>query len=311
MNKLICIVGPTASGKTALAVRLAKAFGTEVISADSMQIYRYMDIGTAKPTAEEMDGVPHHMLGIIDPGEKYSAAQYAVDAGKCADDISARGMIPIVAGGSGLYLDSLIGTVQYEPEPEHDEIRRELYAQADAEGDAAMYARLKEIDPDTAGHIHENDRRRVLRALEVYLLTGEKPSVRARRAASAPRRYQAIKLGLWWPRDELYRRIDKRVEIMFENGLIDEAKRIYESFPSATSGQAIGYKELFSYFEGKVSLEEAKENIARESRRYAKRQLSWLSRDGQVFFTDAHDADALYKAVFNLTRDFVTFCNTF
>lgn len=308
MTNLICIVGPTASGKTALSVRLAQTLGSEIISSDSMQIYRYMDIGTAKPSMEERAGVPHHMLDIIDPGESYSAAQYAVDAGKCADDITARGMIPIVAGGSGLYLDSLIGALSYEPEPDHTELREELYALADREGDSAMHARLALVDPESAARIHENDRKRILRALEIYMLTGEKASVRAKRAAAAPRRYRALKIGLSWPRAELYDRINRRVDIMFENGLVEEAKAIYERFPTVTAGQAIGYKELFAYFEGKCSLEEAKEKIAMESRRYAKRQMSWLARDGQVFFIDAGDFDVLYKKSLQLIRDFVIFC---
>jgi len=308
MTKLICIVGPTASGKTALAVQLAKQLGTEVISADSMQIYRRMDIGTAKPSMEEREGVRHHMLDILDPGEAYSAAQYAVDAAACADDIASRGMTPIVAGGSGLYLDSLIGSLHYEDEPEHNEVRTALYAQAEAEGDAAMHARLAEVDPESAARLHENDRRRVLRALEIYLLTGEKASVRARRAANAPRRYRALKIGLSWPREELYRRINQRVDMMFEQGLLEEARGIFTQYPSNTARQAIGYKELFAYFEGQISLDEARENIARESRRYAKRQISWLARDGQVFFLNAADLDNLYKNAWRLVRDFVIFC---
>ncbi|MBQ1504960.1 MAG: tRNA (adenosine(37)-N6)-dimethylallyltransferase MiaA [Oscillospiraceae bacterium] len=307
MKKLICIVGPTASGKTALAVRLAKALGSEVISADSMQIYRYMDIGTAKPTMEEREGIEHHMLDILDPGESYSAAQYAVDAGVCAERLLDGGVVPIVAGGSGLYLDSLIGTLHYEPEPDHSALRAELYAQAEKEGDGAMHARLARLDPESAERLHENDRRRILRALEIFLLTGEKASERARRASNAPRRYDALKIGLSWPREVLYERIDTRVERMFEAGLLEEARALYERFPSPTARQAIGYKELFAYFEGKIGLAEAKENIARESRRYAKRQISWLGRDGEVQFFDAADPDNLYKSVLKTVRDFVSF----
>ncbi len=307
MKKLICIVGPTASGKTALAVRLAGAIGSEVISADSMQIYRYMDIGTAKPSMQERGGVVHHMLDILDPGESYSAAQYALDAGACADALLAKGIVPIVAGGSGLYLDSLIGTLHYEPEPDHGALRAELYAQAEAEGDAAMHARLAALDPESAARLHENDRRRILRALEICLLTGEKASERARRAAETPRRYETLKLGLSWPRETLYKRIDLRVQAMFDAGLVEEARAIYERFPSPTARQAIGYKELFAYFEGRISLAEAQENIARESRRYAKRQISWLGRDGEVIFLDAADADNLYKSALQYVCDFVSF----
>lgn len=307
MTKLICIVGPTASGKTALAIRLAQALGSEVISADSMQIYRYMDIGTAKPSLAERGGVVHHMLDILDPGEAYSAAQYAADAAVCADAISARGLTPIVAGGSGLYLDSLIGTLHYEPEPDHDAVRKELYQQAQTQGDAAMHARLAQVDPASAARLHENDRRRVLRALEIFLLTGEPASARAQRAAAAPRRYQTLKIGLSWPREILYERINMRVERMFDQGLVEEAQSIYMRFPSSTARQAIGYKELFAFFEGKISLDQARENIARESRRYAKRQISWLGRDGEVIFFDAQDEDELYKKSRGLIRDFVSF----
>lgn len=307
MTKLICIVGPTASGKTALAIQLAQALKSEVISADSMQIYRYMNIGTAKPSFEEQNGVKHHMLDILDPGAVYSAAQYAADAAQCADAIAARGMTPIVAGGSGLYLDSLIGTLHYEPEPDHGEIRRALYRQAEEQGDEAMYAKLAQEDPDSAARLHVNDRRRVLRALEICLLTGEPASARARRAAAAPRRYRSLKIGLSWPREILYQRINMRVDRMFAQGLVEEAYKIYTRFPSPTARQAIGYKELFAFFDGKISLDEARENIARESRRYAKRQISWLMRDGEVFFFDAQDQDKLYKNAWRFARDFVSF----
>ncbi len=307
MTKLICIVGPTASGKTALAIRLAKALGTEIISADSMQIYRYMNIGTAKPSAAEQQGVVHHMLDILDPGESYSAAQYAIDAAACADAIAARGMTPIVAGGSGLYLDSLIGTLHYEPEPDHEAVRRELYRQAQTLGDAAMHARLAQVDPISATRLHVNDRRRVLRALEIFLLTGEPASARTQRAAMVQRRYRTLKIALTWPREVLYQRINMRVERMFEQGLLQEAQEIYARFPSPTARQAIGYKELFAFFEGKISLDKARENIARESRRYAKRQISWLMRDREVFFFDAQNPDKLYKKSLDYIRDFVIF----
>ena len=307
MTKLVCIVGPTASGKSSLALRLAQQLRGEIISCDSMQIYRHMDIGTAKPTKDEQVLVRHHMLDIIDPGESYSAAQYACDAALCADDIASRGMTPIVAGGTGLYLDSLIGALSYEPEPDHTELRSLLNGQALEQGDAAMHARLAQIDPESAARIHENDRKRIIRALEIYLLTGETASARLKRAAAAPKRYRALKIGLVWPREELYRRIDMRVDQMFGEGLVEEARAVYERFPASTSGQAIGYKELFAFFEGRVTLEEAKENIARESRRYAKRQMSWFGRDGQIFFLDARDFDDLHKKAFCLARDFMFF----
>ena len=295
MNTVICILGPTASGKTGLSVRLAARYGAEIVSADSMQIYRHMDIGTAKPAMEERCGVPHYMLDIIDPSEDYSAARYAADAGVCVDDILSRGLLPVVAGGTGLYVDALIGARSFDEEPDKDEIRARLQAEAAARGSAVLHARLSAIDPERAARLHPNDEKRIIRALEIFEATGETATARDRRAAARAPRYRAMKLGLDWPdRSALYERIDRRVDLMFAAGLLEEAARVRAMHPGRTASQAIGYKELFRYFDGLCTLDEARENIARESRRYAKRQLTWLRRDREILWLDARDAEACF-----------------
>ena len=306
MKRVICIVGPTASGKTALAVRLALALGTEIVSADSMQIYRHMDIGTAKPDEAERRGVPHHMLDILDPSEDYSAARYAADAGACVDDILARGMIPVVVGGTGLYVDALLGNRSFEEEPDTGAIRRRLQREAEELGSAALHARLAGIDPERAAQLHPNDEKRVIRALEIWEATGETPTQRDRRAAAKPLRYDALKLAPeWTDRAELYARIDRRVDLMLENGLPEEAARIRTMHPGHTASQAIGYKELFRCFDGLCTMEEAREDIARESRRYAKRQLTWFRRDPSIRWLDARDPDKLFE---NARQEIVKYC---
>jgi tRNA dimethylallyltransferase len=276
-------MGPTASGKTGYAVRLARELGTEIISADSMQIYRHMDIGTAKPDQTERGGIVHHMLDIIDPAEEYSAARYAADAAACADDIIRRGMTPIVVGGTGLYIDALLGSRSFEDEPDTSEIRAELERLESAE----LYAKLGETDPERAAKLHINDRKRVIRALEIFISTGETATARDARAAARPARYDAVKIGLEWQnREELYARINARVDAMFAAGLEDEARYVRTLNPGRTASQAIGYKELFRYFDGLCSLDEAREDIKRESRRYAKRQLTWLRRDKDIKWMD-------------------------
>lgn len=300
MSRIVCVMGPTASGKTGLAIRLAERYGAEIVSADSMQIYRYMDIGTAKPDLEERRGIPHHMLDRLDPSEDYSAARYAEDAGACVDQILARGVLPIVAGGTGLYIDALLGTRSFEEEPDTGAIRARLEEEAEQRGSAALHERLREVDPERAGRLHPNDEKRIIRALEIFEATGETATARDRRAAARAPRYCAVKLGLDWPdRAALYERIDRRVDLMFEAGLLEEAERIWHMHPGRTASQAIGYKELFRYFEGLCTLEEARETIARESRRYAKRQLTWLRRDSEIFWLDARDGEQAFALACN------------
>ncbi|MBE6936076.1 MAG: tRNA (adenosine(37)-N6)-dimethylallyltransferase MiaA [Ruminococcaceae bacterium] len=297
MRKVVCIMGATASGKTGLSIRLAKRFGGEIISSDSMQIYRGMDIGTAKPDLAERDGVPHHMLDILDPGEDFSAARYAELAGECVEEIMARGRMPIVAGGTGLYVDALLGARSFEEQPDTAAVRLRLQQEAEEKGCVWLYEKLRTVDPERAAKLHPNDEKRVIRALEIFETTGETATERDRRAAARPPRYDSVKIGLDWPdRAALYARIDLRVELMLQEGLLEEAARVRAMQPGRTALQAIGYKELFRYFDGQCSLEEAKEDIARESRRYAKRQLTWLRKDPDIHWLNAEDADALFAS---------------
>lgn len=277
--KLLCIVGPTASGKTGLAAAFAKQYNGEVVSADSMQIYREMNIGTAKPDAGEQCGVPHHMLDFLEPSEEYSAAKYAEDARACIADIVSRGKLPVVAGGTGLYIDALLGRVSFEPQP-HDDALRESLTEAGTADPESLHRRLAEVDPASAERLPAADVRRVARALEVFLLTGETMTEVNGRAKQRPLYYEPCMIGLCpQEREVLYRRIDMRVDMMMQNGLEEEARALYGRELSSTARQAIGYKELFSWFSGEKSREEAIEDLKRGTRRYAKRQLTWFRRD--------------------------------
>ena len=283
MNKLLCILGPTASGKTALGVALAKLFDGEVVSADSMQIYRGMDVGTAKPTKEEMDGVPHHMLDICDISESYSVARYVQEADACVVDIISRGKLPIIVGGTGLYVDALINGREFSAQNEDPDLRQRLEDQAERDGIDSVRNILKNHDPDSYERLHPNDKKRIIRAAEVWLSTGKTITQHDRETGSLPPKYDAIKIGLNFEnRSELYARIDKRVDIMLDNGLIDEVRSLLANNNNGTALQAIGYKEFSEYIAGKMSLEEACEAVKQGSRRYAKRQLTWLRRDSSI-----------------------------
>ena len=283
-NRIICIAGPTASGKTALAVELAKTFNGEVVSCDSMQIYRRMDIGTAKPTAEEMQGIVHHMLDVAEPDEDFSVSRYCCLASKIVDDIIARGKTAIIAGGTGLYMDSLIKGNDFAPFPSTG-MREKLEAQADAEGMEAMLSLLNSIDPEAAARLHLKDRKRIIRALEVYYETGETITQHNRKTQAIPPKYQPLWLGLdFEDRAELYSRIDKRVDLMLEAGLVEEIQALLASGIPAkcTAMQAIGYKEFVDALDGKISIEEAADQVRQSSRRYAKRQLTWFRRNEKM-----------------------------
>ena len=277
------VVGPTASGKTALSVLLAQALNGEIISADSMQIYRGMDIATAKPTAEERRGVPHHLLDFLPPDRPYSVAEFVKDARAAAKDIVSRGRRVIVAGGTGLYVDSLIGHMAFEEEPGDGGTRAVLRERLRAEGAEALYKELASADPEYAATVDPRNTVRVLRALEILARTGEKPSVRRRRAAEQPSDFNAVFIGLTFAdRSLLYRRIERRVDEMLERGLVEEARRYFADGAGPTSAQAIGYKELEPYLSGTLTLAEARENLIRATRRYAKRQLTWFRRNQQI-----------------------------
>lgn len=282
MNSILCLAGPTASGKTALAVELAKDLNGEVVSCDSMQVYRRMDIGTAKPSREEMQGIPHHMIDVAEPDEDFSVSRYCAMAAPIVDDIVARGKTAIIAGGTGLYMDSLIRGNDFAPFPSTG-VREKLEAEADEVGLPAMLARLREIDPDTADRI--SDRKRILRALEVYLETGETITEHNRKTRLIPPKYTPLWLGLdFADRGELYRRIDKRVDIMLEMGLMEEIRSLLDSgIPEkCTAMQAIGYKEFVNALEGREPLSQAAEEVKKASRHYAKRQLTWFRRNPAV-----------------------------
>ena len=278
--QVVCVVGPTASGKTALGVWLAKHYNGEVVSCDSMQIYRRMDIGTAKPTREEMDGVPHHMIDVADPEEDYSAERYRREAVPVVDDILARGKLPIIVGGTGLYLDALLNGHDFAVKSTG--WREKLQKKYDEEGIQPLWEALTEIDPESATRLHPMDTKRVIRALEVWYETGETISAHNAATRLLPPRYTALKLGLNYEnRADLYARIDARVEEMAASGLADEVRALLESGVSSgcTAMQAIGYKELCAAVEDDGDLTAALDEVKLRSRQYAKRQLTWFRRD--------------------------------
>ena len=306
-KKIVVICGPTASGKTALSIALSKAFDGEVVSADSMQIYRGMDIGTAKPTKEEMDGVPHHMLDVARPGEAYSVSRYVEEATACVEDILSRGKLPIVCGGTGLYIDGLIRGTDYQPAGTDSGLRERLEGEWEVQGAEAMMARLAAVDPDSAARLHLSDKRRILRALEVYLSTGETITVHNARTKQIPPRYEALMIGLnTEPRQILYDRIDRRVGVMLEQGLLQEVQSLLDAgLLEGTAAQAIGYKELLAYFRGEMSLEDAADLIRQKSRNYAKRQLTWFRRDERVKWI-VYNAPEAAQAVLQEATEYLT-----
>ena len=284
MNSIICIAGPTASGKTALAVELAKELNGEVVSCDSMQVYRRMDIGTAKPTTDEMQGIPHHMIDVAEPDEDFSVSRYCNLAAPIVEDIVSRGKTAVIAGGTGLYMDALIQGNDFAPFPSTG-VREKLEQEARAQGIQVLYDRLAAIDPEAAGRLHLSDQKRIIRALEVYLETGETITEHNRKTQLLPPRFSPIWLGLDFEnRAELYERIDRRVGIMLEQGLIGEIQGLLSSgIPEkCTAIQAIGYKEFVAALNGECTLEEAADQVRQSSRRYAKRQLTWFRRNKSI-----------------------------
>ncbi len=297
-NKIICIVGPTASGKTDVSIRLAKALCGEIVSGDSMQIYTGMDIGTAKPSVSERCGIPHYMLDIAKPCEDYSAARYVEEATPIVEDIIKRGKVPIVVGGTGLYIDSLVKGSEFALFEEDKKYRDELFALYEKDGAEALHKMLFEVDPERALQIHPNNVKRVIRALEVYRATGQTISEHDRLTKDKENRFDALYIGLKFAdRQKLYDRINLRVDIMIKNGLEEEAKRILGSGVSekATSMQAIGYKELLPYFRGECSLDDAAEEIKKNSRRYAKRQMTWFNRNQAINWFCVDKSENLFE----------------
>lgn len=307
MDKIICVAGPTASGKTSLAVALAKLLDGEVISCDSMQIYRDMDIGTAKPTQEEMLGVPHHMLDVAEPNEDFSVSRYCEMADQILQDILKRGKTAIIAGGTGLYMDALINGNSFAPCPSTG-MREKLEAQADAEGMEAMLALLQTIDPEAAARLHLADRKRIIRALEVFYETGETITMHNKRTQEIPAKYTPVWFGLDDEnRQDLYDRIDARVEAMLNSGLLAEIQSLLDrGIPEkCTAMQAIGYKEYVDALQGRCSVAEATALVQQASRHYAKRQLTWFRRNKEIHWLIRKPGEGTDK-ILQKARQFLT-----
>lgn len=306
--RVLCVVGPTASGKTKMAVALARRFGGEVVSVDSMQIYRGMTIGTAAPTAEEMEGVPHHMIAVADPAEQWSAARFCQAADACIQDILSRGKLPVLAGGTGLYLDALIRGDDFAPGSQGGEVRLRLQRELREQGPEALLERLRTVDPETAGRLHLRDEKRILRALEIYEQTGEPMSLRDRRGRQRPDRYEAVYIGLSFrDREDLRQRIDRRVDDMVRQGLLQEVQDLLDSgLPrDATALQAIGYKQFLAVADGAATTDQAVEEVKLRSRQYAKRQLTWLRRNPDIHWI-LWDREPDFPAALQNATDFLT-----
>lgn len=291
----VAVVGPTASGKTSLAIEIAKKIGGEIVSADSMQIYRTMDIVTAKPTAFEQSEVKHHLIDIVNPDEEFSVATFKEKALEAMRDIVSRGKIPVVAGGTGFYVDTLVNNTEFLDFDKSD-IRKSLEETLREKGIEALYEKLGEVDPESYKRLHINDTKRILRALEVYYATGKTITVQAELSHQNEGEFDFCIIGLNAEnRQLLYDRINLRVDLMLGDGLIEETKLFFKSNTSSTSKQAIGYKELKPFLDGEMTLEEATENLKRETRRYAKRQLTWFRRNEKInwIYIDGKNKDDL------------------
>ncbi len=288
--KAIVICGPTASGKTALSIELAKKIGGEIISCDSMQIYKEMDIGTAKPTKEEMQGIKHYLIDFVSPDKRYSVADFKQDAKNAMKEIIAKGKTPIIVGGTGLYVDSLIYEIDY-PNIEFDEnYRKQLEEKAEKEGLEKLYEEAKKIDPQAIEKISVNDQKRILRILEIYHATGKNKTEQEKESRKNPVEYDYHVYAINWDREKLYERINKRVDIMIEQGLIEEVQKIYQKYATfPTAMQGLGYKEVVEYLENKCTKEEMIEKIKMETRRYAKRQLTWFRKNKQTIWLDGQE----------------------
>lgn len=311
MSKMLAVVGPTASGKSDLAVYLCKRYGGEVVSCDSMQIYKKMNIGTAKPTESEMQGVSHHLIDFVEPGTEYSVSDYAHDAEKCVNELCSRGVIPVFCGGTGLYIDTFLSGISLSDFENDPDVRKRLEDEFSHDGIDGIYSRLMQADPEIANSIDVNNTKRVIRALEVYETTGITMTEWNRRSKENAKKKDCLVIGLdYEDRQKLYDRIDKRVDMMLEMGLLSETKTLFDEglLCTKTASQAIAYKEFMPYFDGSDSLENCIETLKRNSRRYAKRQLTWFRRnkDIQWIFRDGKSIEDVLAAAFSLADNYLS-----
>lgn len=307
-KKAIVVVGATASGKTALGVHIAKKFNGEVISADSMQIYKGMDIATAKPTIEEMDGIKHHLIDFIDVQSQYSVSNYCDDAKVVFDKIIEKDKIPVIVGGTGLYIDSFLSNTKFLEAASSDNLRKELLLEAEKNGIESLYEQLKAIDPDAAKNIHPNNTVRVVRAIEIYRTTGKTLTEQNKLSHTVESDIEPLYIGInYADRENLYSRINLRVDLMLEAGLLEEAKEFFKMNPSKTAFNAIGYKELKPFIDGVLTFDVCVENLKRETRRYAKRQITWFKRNKNInwVYADKLSKEELLETVDNLINEYL------
>ena len=296
--KVVVICGPTASGKTALSIELAKKINGEIISSDSMQIYKNMNIGTAKPSNDERQGIKHYLLDFVEPNKRYSVADFKKDAEKAIEEILEKGKVPIIVGGTGLYVDSLIYGIEYQDIKFDERYRKELENRAKQEGLESLYNEAKQIDPQAMEKISANDQKRILRVLEIYKLTGKTKTEQEIESRKNGVKYDYKVFAINMDREKLYNRINKRVDIMIEQGLIQEVEDLlkkYQEFPTAMQG--LGYKEVVEYLQGEISKEEMIDKIKMETRRYAKRQITWFKKNKQTIWIEPHDLQKILDEI--------------
>lgn len=308
-TKIIVIVGPTASGKTSLGVHVAKSIGGEVVSGDSMQIYESMNIATAKPTVEEMQGVKHHLIGFVNPEDEYSVASFCEDAKKAVEEITSKGKIPVLVGGTGLYIDSFINNTTFFETSGSKAVREKLYEELKEFGIEKLYQELLAVDSKAAEKIHPNNEVRVIRALEIYRTTGQTLTEQNRRSHDEESEYEPLYIGIAYKdREKLYERINKRVDLMLEAGLLEETRAFYEKYPSQTAINAIGYKELKPFLDGNKSLEDCVSHLKQATRRYAKRQLTWFNRNEKInwIYPDTYNnSEQVFDLAEKLVKEFL------
>ena len=303
-KRIAAVVGPTASGKTALAVQLARHYDGEVISADSMQIYKGMDIAVAMPTADEKMGIPHHLMDFLPPEQPFSVAEYVTLANAAADDILSRGRLPILCGGTGLYVRSFLENITFAPDTPDPALREELNRRFETEGAQALLRELAEFDPECAAKLHPANRKRIVRAIEVYRSTGITMTEHIARSRNTPSPFELTAIGITFAdRQKLYDRIDQRVDSMLQNGLLDEARRFFAGSAGKTSAMAIGYKELKHYLDGECSLEAAVETLKAATRHYAKRQLTWFRRDSYIHWIEADRCSSVFDEAVRIMEE--------